>query len=61
MAVPKSKISNSKKNKRRSHDAIDLLNIIEDWLVDHDFMNDNEIEEQLSFMCQKIKKSKQKC
>ena len=30
MAVPKSKISNAKKNKRRSHDAIDLLNIIED-------------------------------
>ena len=30
MAVPKSKISKSKKNMRRSHSAINLLNIIED-------------------------------
>ena len=30
MAVPKSKISKSKKNMRRSHDSINLLNIIED-------------------------------
>jgi len=30
MAVPKSKISKSKKNMRRSHDTIKLLNIIED-------------------------------
>ena len=30
MAVPKSKISRSKKNMRRSHSAINLLNIIED-------------------------------
>ena len=30
MAVPKSKISKSKRNMRRSHSAINLLNIIED-------------------------------
>ena len=30
MAVPKRKTSYSKKNMRRSHDAISLLNIIED-------------------------------
>ena len=30
MAVQKSKVSRSKRGKRRSHDAIDLLNIIED-------------------------------
>ena len=30
MAVPKSKISKSKRNMRRSHNAIKLLNIIED-------------------------------
>ena len=30
MAVPKSKISKSKGNMRRSHDSINLLNIIED-------------------------------
>ena len=30
MAVPKSKISKSKRNMKRSHDAINLLNIIED-------------------------------
>ena len=30
MAVPKSKISKSKRNMRRSHDSINLLNIIED-------------------------------
>ena len=30
MAVPKSKISKSKRNMRRSHDTINLLNIIED-------------------------------
>ena len=30
MAVPKSKISKSKKNMRRSHDSINSLNIIED-------------------------------
>ena len=30
MAVPKSKISKSRKNMRRSHSAINLLNIIED-------------------------------
>jgi len=30
MAVPKSKISKSKKNMRRSHDSIKSLNIIED-------------------------------
>ncbi len=30
MAVPKSKISKSKRNMRRSHDSIKLLNIIED-------------------------------
>ena len=30
MAVPKSKTSKSKKNMRRSHSAINLLNIIED-------------------------------
>ena len=30
MAVPKSKISKSKRNMKRSHDALNLLNIIED-------------------------------
>tara|TARA_B100000029_G_scaffold151427_1_gene146539 strand:+ start:3825 stop:4025 length:201 start_codon:yes stop_codon:yes gene_type:complete len=30
MAVPKRKTSKSKRNMRRSHDKIDLLNIIED-------------------------------
>ena len=30
MAVPKRKTSKSKRNMRRSHDAISLLNIIED-------------------------------
>ena len=30
MAVPKRKISKSKRNMRRSHDSINLLNIIED-------------------------------
>ena len=30
MAVPKRKTSNSKKNMRRSHDALKLINIIED-------------------------------
>ena len=30
MAVPKRKISKSKRNMRRSHDAISSLNIIED-------------------------------
>ncbi len=30
MAVPKRKTSKSKRNMRRSHDAIDLINIIED-------------------------------
>ena len=30
MAVPKRKTSKSKRNMRRSHDAINLLNIIED-------------------------------
>ena len=30
MAVPKSKISKSKRNMRRSHDSINSLNIIED-------------------------------
>ena len=30
MAVPKTKISKSKRNMRRSHSAINLLNIIED-------------------------------
>ena len=30
MAVPKRKTSKSKRNMRRSHDAVSLLNIIED-------------------------------
>ena len=30
MAVPKSKISKSKRNMRRSHDSINSLNIIDD-------------------------------
>tara|TARA_Y100000590_G_scaffold441627_1_gene568645 strand:- start:1788 stop:1982 length:195 start_codon:yes stop_codon:yes gene_type:complete len=30
MAVPKRKTSKSKRNMRRSHDKIDLINIIED-------------------------------
>ena len=30
MAVPKRKTSKSKKNLRRSHDSIELINIIED-------------------------------
>ena len=30
MAVPKTKISKSKRNMRRSHNAINILNIIED-------------------------------
>ena len=30
MAVPKRKTSKSKRNKRRSHDAIHFINIIED-------------------------------
>ena len=30
MAVPKRKTSKSKRNKRRSHDAISFINIIED-------------------------------